>query len=102
MTLIRSLQPTQQLILFGGAVEILYFGTETGDWSLRDASPAIPGYPRPAVADAVGALANAYGCRIYAPTASAFNAKVVEVSALHKEVIPERLYRGAVRAVPQH
>lgn len=94
MPLIRSLQPTQQLILWGGAVEILCFGRETGDWSLRDETELLPGYPRPEVVEAIGRLAVAYDCRVYSPNTSAFNAQIVDANHLADELVEGRLYRG--------
>ncbi len=94
MPIIESLQPTQQFILFGGAVEILCFGRETGDWSLRDETELLPGYPRTEVLEAVGRLADAYGCRIYAPRTSDFNAQVIDARQLADELVEGKLYRG--------
>ncbi|MEA3249052.1 MAG: laccase domain-containing protein [Patescibacteria group bacterium] len=94
MSLIRSLQPTQQLILWGGAVEILCFGRDTGDWSLRDEIPELPGYPRPEVVEAIGKLAAAYNCRIYAPNTSAFNAQIVEARHLADSLVEDAFFRG--------
>ena len=88
------LQPTTQHILWGGAVEILCFGRDTGDWSLRDEVPEMPGYPRPEVVEAIGRLANAYDCRIYAPKTSAFNAQIVEARELADALVEDRFFRG--------
>jgi hypothetical protein len=94
MTLIRSLQPTQQYILWGGSVEVLCFGRDTGDWSLQDETGLMPGYPRREVVEAIGRLAAAYDCSIYAPNTGAFNAQVTEARSLGDALVEDAFFRG--------
>jgi hypothetical protein len=89
-----TLRPTAHHKLWGGAVEILCFGRKTGDWSLRDETELMPGYPRREVVEAIGKLADKYRCRIYAPKTSAFNAQVVLARQLADPLIEGVFFRG--------